>query len=130
MDQKIEAKRLLEEVLSSNLSKEEALIASNLLKVRIFLEMIRIALGVEYDGSRFYGFQRQKYEGTIQGHLERAISKVADHSIKSYCSGRTDAGVHAFMQVIHFDSNATRTQQRMVKGCEFLLTKRYKNCMV
>lgn len=47
--------------------------------------MIRIALGVEYDGSRFYGFQRQKStKETIQGHLERAISKVADHSIKSY----------------------------------------------
>ena len=79
--------------------------------------MIRIALGVEYDGSRFYGFQRQKStKETIQGHLERAISKVADHSIKSYCSGRTDAGVHAFMQVIHFDSNATRTQQEWIRG--------------
>ena len=82
--------------------------------------MIRIALGVEYDGSRFYGFQRQKStKETIQGHLERAISKVADHSIKSYCSGRTDAGVHAFMQVIHFDSNATRTQQEWIRGVKF-----------
>ena len=77
----------------------------------------RVALGIEYDGSEYYGFQRQKStEQTIQGNLENSISKVANHSIKTFCSGRTDAGVHAFMQVVHFDTESRRSTREWVRG--------------
>ena len=77
----------------------------------------RVALGIEYDGSGYYGFQKQKStEQTIQGNLENSISKVANHSIKTFCSGRTDAGVHAFMQVVHFDTESRRSTREWVRG--------------
>ena len=77
----------------------------------------RVALGIEYDGSEYYGFQKQKStEQTIQGNLENSISKVANHSIKTFCSGRTDAGVHAFMQVVHFDTESRRSTREWVRG--------------
>ena len=77
----------------------------------------RVALGIEYDGSEYYGFQKQKStEQTIQGNLENSISKVANHPIKTFCSGRTDAGVHAFMQVVHFDTESRRSTRDWVRG--------------
>ena len=77
----------------------------------------RVALGIEYDGSEYYGFQKQKStKQTIQGNLENSISKVANHSIKTFCSGRTDAGVHAFMQVVHFDTESRRSTREWVRG--------------
>ena len=77
----------------------------------------RIALGVEYDGSEYFGFQKQKTTNqTIQGLLEASASKVADHKVKTFCSGRTDAGVHAFMQVIHFDTDAIRSSSEWLRG--------------
>ena len=77
----------------------------------------RVALGIEYDGSEYYGFQKQKStKQTIQGNLETSISKVANHSIKTFCSGRTDAGVHAFMQVVHFDTESRRSKREWVRG--------------
>ena len=77
----------------------------------------RVVLGIEYDGSEYYGFQKQKStEQTIQGNLENSISKVANHSIKTFCSGRTDAGVHAFMQVVHFDTESRRSTREWVRG--------------
>ena len=77
----------------------------------------RVALGIEYDGSEYYGFQKQKStEQTIQGNLENSISKVANHSIKTFCSGRTDAGVHAFMQVVHFDTESRRSTREWIRG--------------
>ena len=77
----------------------------------------RVALGIEYDGSEYYGFQKQKSTvQTIQGNLENSISKVANHSIKTFCSGRTDAGVHAFMQVVHFDTESRRSTREWVRG--------------
>ena len=77
----------------------------------------RVALGIEYDGSEYYGFQKQNStEQTIQGNLENSISKVANHSIKTFCSGRTDAGVHAFMQVVHFDTESRRSTREWVRG--------------
>jgi tRNA pseudouridine38-40 synthase len=69
---------------------------------------MRIALGIEYDGHEFYGWQAQAGLLTIQGLLEAALSKVADHPIKLFCAGRTDAGVHASGQVVHFDTSAVR----------------------
>jgi tRNA pseudouridine38-40 synthase len=78
---------------------------------------MRIAMGVEYDGSDFHGWQVQ--EGgvrTVQGVLEWAVSRVADHPVTLQCAGRTDAGVHASGQVIHFDTEACRPLRAWVLG--------------
>lgn len=69
---------------------------------------VRIALGVEYDGTAYSGWQRLSHRQTVQGVLERALSFVANESITVGCAGRTDAGVHARCQVVHFDSEANR----------------------
>lgn len=69
---------------------------------------MRIALGIEYNGTHFYGWQRQQQMLTIQGELETALSKVANESIYLHCAGRTDASVHATGQVVHFDTRAKR----------------------
>jgi tRNA pseudouridine38-40 synthase len=70
--------------------------------------MPRYAVGVEYDGSQFAGFQSQPGLQTVQGALERALSFVANDSVAIVAAGRTDAGVHATAQVIHFDTVAER----------------------
>ena len=99
MEQIDEARRLLEEVLKKiliALISQLRMISLNLLNSN---HVIRIALGVDYEGSNYFGFQKQKAtHQTIQGHLESSISKVADQEVKTYCSGRTDAGVHALLQ--------------------------------
>lgn len=77
---------------------------------------MRIALGVEYDGSLFNGWQSQPQQRTIQGELEKAISRVADQPITVNAAGRTDAGVHALNQVVHFDSNAQRPTRSWMLG--------------
>jgi tRNA pseudouridine38-40 synthase len=77
---------------------------------------MRIALGIEYDGHEFYGWQAQKNLPTVQGHLESALSKVADEPITVFCAGRTDAGVHATGQVIHFDTTKDRNMRAWVLG--------------
>ena len=70
---------------------------------------MKIALGVEYLGTDFHGWQIQENRlRTVQAVVEQALSKVADHSIRVFCSGRTDAGVHAKEQVIHFETNSIR----------------------
>ncbi len=69
----------------------------------------RIAMVVEYDGNAYNGWQFQKTGvPTIQGELNKAIARVANHPVKLVCAGRTDAGVHACRQIIHFDTDATR----------------------
>jgi tRNA pseudouridine38-40 synthase len=71
--------------------------------------MPRIVLGVEYNGAGYFGFQRQKCGvPTIQEALEQAISKVANHPVEIACAGRTDRGVHAFGQVVHFNTDSVR----------------------
>jgi len=77
---------------------------------------MRIALGVEYDGQGFHGWQSQEGTRTVQSELERAVSKIADHSVRLHCAGRTDAGVHAAFQVVHFDSEANRSSRSWVLG--------------
>jgi tRNA pseudouridine38-40 synthase len=77
---------------------------------------VRIAAIVEYDGSRFSGWQSQDGERTVQGVVEQALSVIADEPIKVVTAGRTDAGVHALAQVIHFDTSATRTSYSWVRG--------------
>src|SRR3990167_8923009 len=69
---------------------------------------MRIALGIEYNGFGFYGWQAQQGLLTIQGSLEEALSKVANEPIYLHCAGRTDANVHATGQVVHFDTRAKR----------------------
>lgn len=69
---------------------------------------MRIVLGIEYDGTGFYGWQAQPNLATIQGTLETALAKIANERIFLFCAGRTDANVHATGQVIHFDTRAKR----------------------
>ncbi|ROR32836.1 tRNA pseudouridine(38-40) synthase TruA [Inmirania thermothiophila] len=77
---------------------------------------MRVALGVEYDGSAFRGWQAQDGERTVQAELERALSVVADAPVRVVCAGRTDAGVHATAQVVHFDTEARRSPRSWVLG--------------
>lgn len=69
---------------------------------------MRIALGLEYDGAAFCGFQTQPTSCGVQDHLEAALSKFADSPVEITAAGRTDAGVHAAAQVVHLDTEATR----------------------
>lgn len=79
--------------------------------------MQRVALGIEYKGTDFHGFQIQPGGvKTVQQALEKALSVVADEKITMVCAGRTDAGVHATNQVIHFDTLALRPEKAWVKG--------------
>jgi tRNA pseudouridine38-40 synthase len=78
---------------------------------------MRIAMGVEYDGASFHGWQLQKSGvDTVQGRLERAVSSVAAQPIRIYCAGRTDAGVHGLGQVVHFDTDAIRSERSWLLG--------------
>lgn len=78
---------------------------------------MRIALGVEYDGSAFAGWQLQDGDiPTVQSSVEQALTKVADHPVRVICAGRTDAGVHATAQVVHLDTHAERTAHSWVNG--------------
>jgi len=70
--------------------------------------MTRLAMGIEYDGSRYHGWQTQRDADSVQARLEAALSRVADHPVETVCAGRTDRGVHAMQQVVHFDSSARR----------------------
>jgi tRNA pseudouridine38-40 synthase len=69
---------------------------------------MRIALGIEYDGAAYYGWQRQKDVVSVQQELEKALTKIANHTVTVNCAGRTDAGVHGTGQVVHFETNAVR----------------------
>lgn len=77
---------------------------------------IKIALGIEYDGSRYYGWQRQDNVASVQGCLEQALTKVADRPIGIFCAGRTDAGVHATGQVVHFETDVSRKDVAWTMG--------------
>lgn len=82
----------------------------------------RIALGVEYKGSRYRGWQRQASGvPTVQEVLEKALSRVADSPVSLLCAGRTDAGVHASGQVVHFDTQAERSLKAWVMGANINL---------
>ena len=79
--------------------------------------MNRFFVQLEYDGSKYHGFQKQpKTTRTIQHYLERALTKVANHKISAICCGRTDAGVHALNQFVHFDTTSSRKIDSWVKG--------------
>lgn len=78
--------------------------------------MKKVALGISYDGSRYFGWQKQQSVASIQGELERALSIVANEPIEIFCAGRTDAGVHATGQVVHFTTQTTRPLQAWTFG--------------
>lgn len=78
---------------------------------------MRIALGIEYDGSRFCGWQMQSHgTRTVQHEIEKALSVVADSRVQVICAGRTDTGVHATGQVVHFDTQVDRLNKAWVMG--------------
>ena len=79
--------------------------------------MIRYFAQVEYEGTQYHGFQSQRNtKKTVQYHLEEALGKVGNEKIGIVCSGRTDTGVHALNQVIHFDTKSKRSSDSWVKG--------------
>ena len=77
---------------------------------------VRVALGLEYDGTAFAGWQAQRSSPAVQTLVEAALSPVADEPVSLICAGRTDAGVHACAQVVHFDTHARRSARGWVLG--------------
>ena len=84
---------------------------------------MRIALGVSYNGQAYQGWQSQTSGQTIQDHLELALGKLAAQRVSTVCAGRTDAGVHGLMQVVHFDTNLQRDTNSWVRGTNAYLPK-------
>ncbi len=82
---------------------------------------MKIALGIEYNGCNYYGWQRQSISPTIQESIETALSTIADESIRIHCAGRTDTGVHAIQQVIHFETLSIRDTHAWVRGTNSIL---------
>lgn len=84
---------------------------------------MRIALSVEYDGSRYHGWQAQAGLHTVQKMLETALSQVADTPVTVICAGRTDTGVHATNQIVHFDCEKERSIRAWMYGANTFLPK-------
>ena len=79
--------------------------------------MARIALGISYNGAAYHGWQYQKQGlATVQAELQKALGIVADHPVTVICAGRTDSGVHATNQVVHFDSDSARELKSWILG--------------
>jgi tRNA pseudouridine38-40 synthase len=77
---------------------------------------VRWALGLEYDGSSFNGWQSQPHGNTVQDVLEHALGVIAGVPVKVVCAGRTDTGVHALVQVVHFDTASERPASAWIRG--------------
>lgn len=77
---------------------------------------MRIALGLEYDGSAFCGWQSQTAGCGVQDALERAVGAVAGSTVHIIAAGRTDTGVHALSQVVHFDTHVQRPESAWIRG--------------
>ncbi|MEW5905019.1 MAG: tRNA pseudouridine(38-40) synthase TruA [Pseudomonadota bacterium] len=82
---------------------------------------MRIALGVEYDGSRYHGWQSQPDMANVQDALQAALTSVASAPIEVVAAGRTDTGVHALEQVVHFDTPVARLLSAWVRGANAFL---------
>jgi tRNA pseudouridine38-40 synthase len=78
--------------------------------------MARIAVGIEYDGNGFAGWQQQDEAPSIQQTLQQVLGRVCDHAVELVAAGRTDAGVHARCQVAHFESDAGRSERALLLG--------------
>jgi len=83
--------------------------------------LVRFAVGIEYAGTAYSGWQRQKHVISVQQYVEEAIGFVANHKVQLVCAGRTDAGVHAIEQVAHFESTAKRNNRSwiLVSNCQW-----------
>jgi tRNA pseudouridine38-40 synthase len=77
---------------------------------------MRVALGLSYNGQNYQGWQSQASGQTVQDRLEHALARFTDQKVSTVCAGRTDAGVHALMQVVHFDTPRDRTPYAWVRG--------------
>ncbi|UXI02894.1 tRNA pseudouridine(38-40) synthase TruA [Photobacterium sp. TY1-4] len=84
---------------------------------------MRVALGIEYDGAKYYGWQRQRDVDSVQERLEKALSKIANHPVEVQCAGRTDAGVHGTGQVVHFETHVARKMVAWTMGANANLPK-------
>ncbi|QJC30268.1 tRNA pseudouridine(38-40) synthase TruA [Enterobacteriaceae endosymbiont of Neohaemonia nigricornis] len=85
-------------------------------------KIYKFAMGVEYNGYHYHGWQKQKHNiNTIQQHIEFAISRIANHTVEIFCAGRTDVGVHSTGQVIHFETYTFRKIQSWILGINSLL---------
>lgn len=84
---------------------------------------MRITLGIEYDGSQFFGWQSQPNGRTVQDILQAALTGIAGNAVSVVAAGRTDAGVHALEQVVHFDTAIERPLTAWVRGVNSLLPK-------
>ncbi|MDN3653159.1 tRNA pseudouridine(38-40) synthase TruA [Thalassotalea ponticola] len=84
---------------------------------------MRFALGIEYDGSNYCGWQRQNHVNSVQQELEQAVSKVVNQPTEVICAGRTDTGVHGTGQVVHFDSPVDRQERGWTLGVNSKLPK-------
>ncbi len=84
---------------------------------------MRLVAAIEYDGSRFHGWQAQGDVRTVQESLEAALSRVADGPVRVQCAGRTDTGVHATGQIVHFDTQARREPRNWLLGANVNLAK-------
>ena len=84
---------------------------------------MKYALGVEYRGTGYCGWQRQPHCDSVQQNLEQALSFVADHGVELVCAGRTDSGVHALEQVAHFESEASRSERAWLLGANCRLPR-------
>lgn len=104
--------------MSSVEQRNKKLAADTCINNSINKPLQRWALCVSYDGSNYHGWQSQKSPKviTVQEHVEKALSVVADEPIKVFCAGRTDAGVHASAQIVHFETKANRAIKAWEKG--------------
>ncbi len=84
---------------------------------------MRLALGISYNGQAYQGWQSQLSRLTVQDKLEAALGKFTQHRVSTLCAGRTDAGVHALMQVVHFDTPLSRTASSWVRGTNAFLPR-------
>jgi len=84
---------------------------------------MRVALAVEYDGQAYCGWQRQPHSPSVQAEVEAALSRIANEPITVHCSGRTDTGVHAIAQIVHFDTTSTRELTAWTYGANSVLAR-------
>jgi tRNA pseudouridine38-40 synthase len=87
------------------------------------LNHVRLAMGISYHGGHYQGWQSQLSRQTVQDHLEKALGQFAAHRVSTLCAGRTDAGVHGLMQVVHFDTPLDRPESSWVRGPNALLPR-------
>ena len=84
---------------------------------------MKFAAGIEYKGTAFDGWQSQSHAPSVQDCLEQALTKVANSPVRTVCAGRTDGGVHATGQVVHFETTAVRLENEWLRGCNANMSK-------